>query len=212
MPILDPHEKQRIQWVDSNNGLDDSNWPKGPVRWVPKDDGTWSLMAVGSENGKERRQVIATFHPDIPLEETVLEMNGQPIGPAAQDQEERPPSEDDEEETAQEWIDRQESINSLQTPETDLDQELEEEDTSHQDELSAEEYQAPLAEQEKEAPEATSEEKIPPPQDITAAGSNGHLIREESLLGNKVEASKMALPARSLAEEIMLNNPNIHVT
>ena len=34
------------------------------MRWVPGKDGTLIAMAVGSINGKERREMVATLHPD----------------------------------------------------------------------------------------------------------------------------------------------------
>ena len=39
-------------------------WPRGPVRWVERSDGDMDLLAVGSEGGKLRREVVATLHLD----------------------------------------------------------------------------------------------------------------------------------------------------
>ncbi|MCJ1285428.1 hypothetical protein MMC26_004768 [Xylographa opegraphella] len=58
-PILDPAEEAHITWAAANH-----KWPEGPMRWVPGKDGTLEALAVGSINGKERREVVATMHPD----------------------------------------------------------------------------------------------------------------------------------------------------
>lgn len=39
-------------------------WPKGPVEWVERGDGDLDLVAVGSEGGKLRREVVATMRLD----------------------------------------------------------------------------------------------------------------------------------------------------
>ena len=36
-------------------------WPRGPVKWIERGDGDLDLMAVGSEKGKLRREVVATM-------------------------------------------------------------------------------------------------------------------------------------------------------
>ena len=37
-------------------------WPRGPVKWVEREDGDLDLLAVGSEKGVLRREVVATLH------------------------------------------------------------------------------------------------------------------------------------------------------
>ena len=34
------------------------------MRWIPGKNGTLEALAVGSINGKERREIVATMHPD----------------------------------------------------------------------------------------------------------------------------------------------------
>jgi hypothetical protein len=63
-PVLDPAEEQHVIWKGSHAGSSKMIWPKGPMRWVTKDDGNWDIMAVGSVDGQERREMVATFHPD----------------------------------------------------------------------------------------------------------------------------------------------------
>ncbi|MCJ1394477.1 hypothetical protein MMC18_007355 [Xylographa bjoerkii] len=58
-PILDPAEEAHITWAAANH-----KWPEGPMCWIPGKDGTLEALAVGSIDGKERREVVATMHPD----------------------------------------------------------------------------------------------------------------------------------------------------
>ena len=62
-PILDPAEEAHITWAGSkvhSNG----EWPQGPMKWEPGEDGTLVAIAVGSVKGKERREVVATLNPN----------------------------------------------------------------------------------------------------------------------------------------------------
>ena len=63
-PVLDPAEEQHIVWTSPDPIPSNQKWPKGPVEWITQKDGTMLAMAVGSINGKERREVIATLYPD----------------------------------------------------------------------------------------------------------------------------------------------------
>ena len=63
-PVLDPAEEQHIVWTSPDPVPSNQKWPKGPVKWIPQKDGTMLAMAVGSVNGKERREVVATLYPD----------------------------------------------------------------------------------------------------------------------------------------------------
>ncbi|MCJ1473634.1 hypothetical protein MMC13_002285 [Lambiella insularis] len=63
-PILDPAEEQHITWSSPEPIPSNQKWPKGPMKWVLGKDGTLVAIAVGSMNGKERREVVATLHPD----------------------------------------------------------------------------------------------------------------------------------------------------
>lgn len=63
-PILDPAEEQHIVWASPDPIPSNQKWPVGPVKWVPQNDGTLVAMAVGSVDGKARREMVATFYPD----------------------------------------------------------------------------------------------------------------------------------------------------
>ena len=54
-------------------------WPRGPVRWVERPDGNMDLLAVGSEGGKLRREVVATLYLD-----DHIGGNADPTGPLQQ--------------------------------------------------------------------------------------------------------------------------------
>ena len=73
-PILDPAEEAHISWAGSNTAHADGKWPMGPMKWVPGEKGTLLAMAVGSIDGKERREVVATLTPSVGVSEV---MNGQ---------------------------------------------------------------------------------------------------------------------------------------
>ncbi|KAL2171525.1 hypothetical protein VTG60DRAFT_2693 [Thermothelomyces hinnuleus] len=56
-PNVDPHIKEALTW---ENGYTD--FPEGPAYWVPVDGGRkLACLAVGSKNGKERRETVCTI-------------------------------------------------------------------------------------------------------------------------------------------------------
>lgn len=63
-PILDPYIVERLDFTQS----DQKELPRGPLRWeapsASKDNREWRLRAVGSVDGKKRRDVIATLRLD----------------------------------------------------------------------------------------------------------------------------------------------------
>ncbi len=63
-PNLDPAEEEHVEWLSPELDTSQQRWPQGPMRWIKQDDGNWEIMAVGSVDGKERREIVATFHPD----------------------------------------------------------------------------------------------------------------------------------------------------
>ena len=68
-PVLDPAEAAHMTFEPTH-----SKWPQGPVRWVPGEvPGTMQAMAVGSIDGKERREIIAKLVQRLPGEETPAE-------------------------------------------------------------------------------------------------------------------------------------------
>ena len=60
-PALDPAEENHITWAAADSAQ--KGWPLGPMKWVPAENGTLVGMAVGSVDGKERREIVATLHP-----------------------------------------------------------------------------------------------------------------------------------------------------
>ena len=75
-PLLDPAEKQHITWASPQLENSPRAWPKGPIKWVPGEEGTLIAMAVGSVGGKQRREIIATLHPFTEDKKEVVEMMG----------------------------------------------------------------------------------------------------------------------------------------
>jgi hypothetical protein len=63
-PILDPAEEQHVVWANSADVSSRDKWPQGPMKWIPGENGTMTVIAVGSVDGKERREKVATFYPD----------------------------------------------------------------------------------------------------------------------------------------------------
>lgn len=63
-PVLDPAEDQHIVWESPEQLPSNQKWPLGPLRWVHQADGTSVAVAVGSMDGRERREKVATFYPD----------------------------------------------------------------------------------------------------------------------------------------------------
>ena len=67
LPSLDPEVSSVLSWKNPVKGDRGSNvFPLGPVRWKTSSDGqTMTAVALGTENGKQREEAIAT----IPLPE-----------------------------------------------------------------------------------------------------------------------------------------------
>ena len=64
-PTLDPAYADRLRWTHPlAKGEKERRWPQGPMAWRTRDDGAWDLLAVGSERGQPRREVLATLLPD----------------------------------------------------------------------------------------------------------------------------------------------------
>jgi hypothetical protein len=67
LATVDPAYADSITWKDDGSSGPNTasgeirRWPRGPVRWVEREDGNLDLLAVGSLNGKQRREVVATM-------------------------------------------------------------------------------------------------------------------------------------------------------
>ena len=55
---LDPVIARRLVW---KSGSTDNHLPRGPIKWVDSGDGSKMAVAVGSQGGKERREVLAVM-------------------------------------------------------------------------------------------------------------------------------------------------------
>ncbi|KAI3320132.1 CRAL/TRIO domain-containing protein [Xylariaceae sp. AK1471] len=65
-PAWDDEIKQKVQW---ENGY--TNFPPGPCYWVPTEDGTQlECLAVGTKDGKERRERVGTIPKAFPPKST----------------------------------------------------------------------------------------------------------------------------------------------
>jgi len=80
-PMLDPAGEQHIVWASPDPIPSNQKWPLGPVQWIPQKDGTILAMAVGSVDGKERREVVATFHPDGKENRVQAKAQSEPMQP-----------------------------------------------------------------------------------------------------------------------------------
>lgn len=67
MPILEPAITARLQFQHPNVQKGANTIPTGPVKWEETLDGTVQAVAVGSEAGKPRRQVVASLKVDTSL-------------------------------------------------------------------------------------------------------------------------------------------------
>ena len=72
-PILDPAEEEHITWATPHPIPSQQAWPLGPMKWVPGKNGTLVALAVGSSGGVERRDIVATLHPNSDDKRAALE-------------------------------------------------------------------------------------------------------------------------------------------
>lgn len=61
-PAIDPAIRESIQWVNPTKGEDGGEvFPAGPVRWETAQNGDMHAVALGTINGKQRREIIGTI-------------------------------------------------------------------------------------------------------------------------------------------------------
>ena len=65
-PTIDPAYADRLQWKYPLPTGEERRWPKGPMAWQHREDGAVDLLAVGSVDGKPRRETVATLLPEKP--------------------------------------------------------------------------------------------------------------------------------------------------
>lgn len=63
-PVLDPAEEKHVVWESTEQVRPAGKWPAGPLRWTTGENGTMVITAVGSIDGKLRREKVATFYPE----------------------------------------------------------------------------------------------------------------------------------------------------
>lgn len=62
LPSIEPAIDKALTWKNPSKGHGGRpGFPAGPVRWIVDQDGGMQAVAVGSVNGKNRREVIATL-------------------------------------------------------------------------------------------------------------------------------------------------------
>ncbi|KAK3718666.1 hypothetical protein LTR37_004883 [Vermiconidia calcicola] len=64
MPNLEPAIVKSMRWKEDIELNGHRTLPIGPIRWEYDENGDLMAMAVGTENGKPRRRVIAGLHPE----------------------------------------------------------------------------------------------------------------------------------------------------
>ncbi|KAK3715534.1 hypothetical protein LTR37_007022 [Vermiconidia calcicola] len=64
MPNLEPAIVNSMRWKEDIQLNGHRTLPIGPIRWEYDENGDLMAMAVGTENGKPRRRVIAGLHPE----------------------------------------------------------------------------------------------------------------------------------------------------
>jgi hypothetical protein len=73
-PVLDVEIKEMLKWPD---GVDESQrrLPIGPVKWVDEGGGGRTAVAVGSKDGKLRRETVASLSRDCVQKEDINSNN-----------------------------------------------------------------------------------------------------------------------------------------
>ncbi|KXT08445.1 hypothetical protein AC579_5610 [Pseudocercospora musae] len=65
MPVLEPNLANAMRWKeDVRDGNGNRTLPIGPIKWQYDDDGDLVAIAIGSEKGSPRNQVLAGLHPE----------------------------------------------------------------------------------------------------------------------------------------------------
>ncbi|KAF9639475.1 Cellular retinaldehyde-binding/triple function [Lasiodiplodia theobromae] len=67
MPVLEPQIAERLKFVNPSVQKGANTIPTGPVKWEESPGGAVQAVAVGSEGGKPRRQIVAELQADTSL-------------------------------------------------------------------------------------------------------------------------------------------------
>ncbi|KAK7546699.1 CRAL-TRIO domain-containing protein [Phyllosticta citricarpa] len=62
LPNLEPSIAERLEFINSAKQDGKDTFPTGPIKWEETSDGLIQAIAVGSEGGQPRRQVVASLH------------------------------------------------------------------------------------------------------------------------------------------------------
>jgi len=85
MPIPDKAIKERVTWTSATGdtqsvgGEEVQTFPIGPLKWVKHESGDKVALAVGSVEGKERKENIALLHPYTKEKENGIVANGHAV-------------------------------------------------------------------------------------------------------------------------------------
>ena len=58
LPDLDPEIARAVEWLKVEDGEIVRKMPLGPMRWIRRDDGKKVAVAVGTLDGKRRREAV----------------------------------------------------------------------------------------------------------------------------------------------------------
>ena len=72
MPSLDPGIVNSMKWKENFEQKGHKTLPIGPLKMQYDEDGDLLIVAVGTEGGKQRNQVIAGLHPDSSIAQLSL--------------------------------------------------------------------------------------------------------------------------------------------
>lgn len=67
-PILDADVANMFEWEAPIVNKSEQTFPMGPMKWVDSPDGIKTVMAFGSQEGKPRREIVATLRHGIEKE------------------------------------------------------------------------------------------------------------------------------------------------
>ncbi|KAF2760865.1 CRAL/TRIO domain-containing protein [Pseudovirgaria hyperparasitica] len=63
MPNIEPDIAEALVWESSADENGRRTFPTGPIKWIPNEKGETEAVAVGTEDGKLRRRVVAKLAP-----------------------------------------------------------------------------------------------------------------------------------------------------
>lgn len=61
-PDLDLELKEKVEWLHGDDGKVIQELPKGPLRWVKREDEKRTAIAVGTVDALPRRRAVIALH------------------------------------------------------------------------------------------------------------------------------------------------------